>query len=542
MKTKIIGCLSAIILLSSTSCSDFLTEDAKGRLTPENYFSTKEELDMAVYALYHDVSRVQTFTTMQIPQWMGDDMTTNPGGNKSSFREADLFSISDTQDGVNFSWERHYQLIKTANPIINNGRNVSASEDEINLSVGQGKFWRAYAYFTLVRIFGPLPMNLDNDAGGGYSVPLSSEADVYAQIVKDLKEAISELPFSYEGSPRTIDGVNVYVTKQAAECTLAAVYMAMAGYPLNKGAEYYGMAADLLETVIKKESEYGFKLDMPYNAVYAMNNNYNWETVLGINYSPIINWWSDSQLASCNQFESLGYGGWGDSFGEIRFWKDFPEGARKDATYAKKLLRNPEIVNLEKGEKDLVDWWELKPDGTPYVSEYHPMFCVFTPNADNSSPFDYTKPPYVDMCNGHRHRLIRYSEVLLWYAESAARAGKDLSLAKKSLKRVRERAEVVNDNINIDAMDANQLAEAAFTEHGWEVAGYWVAMVTRRADQLRMNILKDAFALRQANTPVEVAPGVNVSEVLVPTGGWNDDRMYLPYPASDAQKNPNLKR
>lgn len=29
-------------------------------------------------------------------------------------------------------------------------------------------------------------------------------------------------------------------------------------------------------------------------------------------------------------------------------------------------------------------------------------------------------------------------------------------------------------------MNASLLAEAALEEHGWEVAGYWVAMVTRR--------------------------------------------------------------
>lgn len=39
-------------------------------------------------------------------------------------------------------------------------------------------------------------------------------------------------------------------------------------------------------------------------------------------------------------------------------------------------------------------------------------------------------------------------------------------------------------------MNASQLAEAALEEHGWEVAGYWVALVTRRADQFRMKLLQ----------------------------------------------------
>ena len=34
------------------------------------------------------------------------------------------------------------------------------SQEEINIALGQGYYWRAFAYFNLVRVFGPLPMNL----------------------------------------------------------------------------------------------------------------------------------------------------------------------------------------------------------------------------------------------------------------------------------------------------------------------------------------------------------------------------------------------
>ena len=66
--------------------------------------------------------------------------------------------------------------------------------------------------------------------------------------------------------------------------------------------------------------------------------------------------------------------------------------------------------------------------------------------------------------------------------------------------------------VSIDAMTAEQLAQAAYEEHGWEIAGHWVSMVTRRADQLRMNDLKNTFANRVANQPIEVAPGFTATE------------------------------
>lgn len=122
--------------------------------------------------------------------------------------------------------------------------------------------------------------------------------------------------------------------------------------------------------------------------------------------------------------------------------ENFPDGPRKDAVYSKQILLNNGV---------LVDWWATT-DGKPYngtnavFADYRPMFVAFTVNKDPvtglpaSAAFDYTKPIWGGMCINKRHQLIRYSEVLLWYAESAARAGKDLSLAKSALKQVRARA------------------------------------------------------------------------------------------------------
>lgn len=553
MKTKIIlSCLVATTLVS-TSCSDFLTEDPKGQLTPSNFFVSQDALDASVYSLYAKVNGTQTYTNMMYPQWQGDDMTANPGSNKQAVAELDGFSANNNNKGVQDAWSKHYTVIKAANLILNNAGDTPVSETEVNIALGQAHFWRAYAYYYMVRIFGPLPLvktadELSND------IQLSSVEDVYKLIVDDLKAAEGMLPTSYSTAPRNHDGVDAYVTKQAVQATLSAVYMSMAGYPLNKGAEYYALAAAKAKEVIDKEAQYGFYLDSEWSHVYSMGHNYNKETVLGIDYSPVVDWATDSQLSSCNRFESLGDAGWGDSWGEIAFWKRFPEGPRKNAVYAPKITFQDANYRITKA----VDWWELDNDGKPVVSEYHPMFTIFTTNCDAggaelAQPYDYTQPNYTGMCNGHRHRVIRYSEVLLWYAESAARAGEsDLNLAKQCLKRVRQRAVTDYESValsdgsvvKIDDMNASQLAEACYMEHGWEVAGYWVAMVTRRSDEFRMNELKKNFDYRVANLEIEVAPGFKAKEsVTVVKSTWaGDNSIYIPYPDTEVEKNPNLNR
>ena len=72
MKIKIIAGTMVALSFSLMSCSDFLTEDPRGKLTPENFFSTQDELNMSIYALYQKVNLSQVYTNMQLPQWQGE--------------------------------------------------------------------------------------------------------------------------------------------------------------------------------------------------------------------------------------------------------------------------------------------------------------------------------------------------------------------------------------------------------------------------------------------------------------------------------------
>ena len=569
MKTKKLlytGCFMAASLLSLTSCGDFLDEDPKGQLNPETFYTIEDDYTAGVNTLYDKVNQTQSWTNPMYPQWQGDDITANPGSNKQACAALDAFDSDGANKGVTEAWTQHYAVIKTANLIIEGSEKFPGDKAKIATALGSAHFWRAYSYYYLVRVFGKLPIITKTNIEQFDAQPSEIEK-VYELIVQDLKDAINELPTGYDKEPARLFGVDVWATKQAAQSTLAAVYMSMAGYPLNKGTEYYKLAAELAKDVITNNGTYGFILNPDWKEVYSMGNNYNMETVLGIN-NDAKGWWDhDSQLSSCCRFEGLGDGGWGDAWGEIAFWKRYPEGPRKNAIYAPKVTFQ-ETITEKIGDKEVkkdkiskaVYWWELDNNGKPVVDAYHPMFTIFTVNADEKGnmlkqPYDYMGINYKGMVNDRRHNLIRYSEVLLWYAESAARAGlSDLTEAKKCLKQVRSRAVTDVENVTlgdgttvkIDNMSAAQLAEACYIEHGWEVAGNWVSMVTRRSDELRMDELKKNFEYRVANAPIVVAKEggkeYTAKESVTVKGTWSEDRIYCPYPTTDGEKNPNLKR
>ena len=568
MKTKKLlytGCFMAASMLSLTSCGDFLDEDPKGQLNPDTFYTIEDDYTAGVNTLYDKVNQTQSWTNPMYPQWQGDDITANPGSNKQACAALDAFDSDGANKGVIEAWTQHYAVIKTANLIIEGSEKFPDDKAKIATALGNAHFWRAYSYYYLVRVFGKLPIITKTNIEQFDAQPSEIEK-VYELIVQDLKDAINELPTGYDKEPARLFGVDVWATKQAAQSTLAAVYMSMAGYPLNKGTEYYKLAAELAKDVITNNGTYGFILNQDWKDVYSMGNNYNMETVLGIN-NDAKGWWDhDSQLSSCCRFEGLGDGGWGDAWGEIAFWKRYPEGPRKNAIYAPKVTFQ-ETITEKIGDKEVkkdkiskaVNWWELDNNGKPVVDAYHPMFTIFTVNADENGnmlkqPYDYMGINYKGMVNDRRHNLIRYSEVLLWYAESAARAGlSDLTEAKNCLKLVRNRAVTDVENVTlgdgttvkIDNMSAAQLAEACYIEHGWEVAGNWVSMVTRRSDELRMDELKKNFDYRVANAPIVVAKEggkeYTAKESVTVKGTWSEDRIYCPYPTTDGEKNPNLR-
>ena len=162
-------------------------------------------------------------------------------------------------------------------------------------------------------------------------------------------------------------------------------------------------------------------------------------------------------------------------------------------------------------------------------------------SATRGKDFDYKDPTALPANGEKTTQVIRLSEVYCWYAEAMARSGQINQKAVDMLNRVRNRADGKQSNVYSLSMGAEKLAEAAYNEHGWEMAGYyWSGFATRARDMFRMYRFKDHFEFRKQNPEIEVAPGVKRKEKVAVTGSWDDSKMYAPYPYEDAILNPNL--
>ena len=122
---------------------------------------------------------------------------------------------------INSVWVGAYELIARANNAIIYIPKVPVMDEAIRTrSSGEAYFLRGYAYFELSRIFGEVPLILeDNVLTGSYNIPKSSIDSVRGQVESDLLKALDMLPESYG------DADKGRVSKGTAAGVLCKFYM-----------------------------------------------------------------------------------------------------------------------------------------------------------------------------------------------------------------------------------------------------------------------------------------------------------------------------
>ncbi len=581
-------CAAAAVALTATSCANFLEEDPKGQMVVENFFKNDNDLTLALNALYSQVTQSQRHSNPYIVQLQGDDITINTM-TKEAYTSADAFKDPSDDKGANDLWEFRYQVIQAANTIIENAEDATdATQEKINIALGNALYWRAYSYFELVRVFGPLPLNLYNLPDDN-KTPMTGVEDIYKLIMEDLERANDlNLPASYQGMEYGFtEKCNYWVTSAAVKATLAAVYMNRGGYPFYKngdfGTEWYGKAAELLKEVydgVETTKIYELELEQDYGQVYSIGNNWSAEQLITVGYMDTPGTMTNftSQFSKCQtpgQFQN----GWIDFMGEYKWWANYPDGPRKNAVYEDVIYTSIKNSATDASNPVVcISWWATE-DQAPVDaalksarnSIYHPTFASMQVNAVSTQdqtvvkePYDCRKPVYQGQSVPQNHRLIRYSEVLCWFAEAAARSGKYVTEAKSGLQKVLDRAY----GAGVKSVEAD-MAEQAVLEHGYEVTGYPLALVTRRADLFRLDRLKEVWEYRHdgpQNTVIvkQGTPTVSYRKLdrtkyeeytytldydltrdednpMADT--WRDyESIYMIYPNKEVIKNSNIKR
>lgn len=98
-------------------------------------------------------------------------------------------------------WDQHYTLIALANTALQIADSLQLNSPADQINIGEAKFFRAMAYFDLVRTYGQVPkidFRIYNPADA--RKPKASVAEIYALIDADLQAAIASLPDDWKNA------------------------------------------------------------------------------------------------------------------------------------------------------------------------------------------------------------------------------------------------------------------------------------------------------------------------------------------------------
>ncbi|MEM7108027.1 MAG: RagB/SusD family nutrient uptake outer membrane protein, partial [Bacteroidota bacterium] len=402
-QNPIIISLFTLSILFMVSCNDFLEEEPQDRIVAENFFVSEEALGAALTAAYRQLvndqwNRGLGSARLRANFCGADDWTSQPGGNKGAFRDGDQLNIFPTTvETSNAGWGLGYDVILQANFTIQGGEQMidnGFDADEVNATLGEAYFLRAWAYFYLVRLYGGLPIVLDPFfTEENRQLGRSPESEVYDRILEDLTFALDHLP------PAT-PAENGRASFWAAKALRAQVYLTMASWPLKEAGRFEDALNDAEDII----NEGPFSLVPSFPALFAIENeDTNTEYIWQLNFC------SDIQCPGEQLFTPFAsqttkpaeLGGFQDLFIEKAFFNRFPEGERKDFTFLTELIsaNGPNIP------------WQEFIWKRPFLSKF------YSGTVDKNAPFE-AQVGVTAQASGIDMPMFRLAEIYLIYAEA----------------------------------------------------------------------------------------------------------------------------
>ena len=271
MKNIIRFSLCAAILAFAVACDkEYMETTPESSTSPATIFETTHNCELAINGMCKMMT-TQYLSTQglngegTIKTWYGnfgnDLQRCNQTGWASLWNHTMNESVNSTY--LIYPWYYYYKIIGNANLVIENVDNAEGPEVERQFYKAQALVFRAHAYTMLMQLYAYRWQDSNNGAAKGvalrlssettdegtYDLPLSTQAECYAQIYADCDEAISL--FKSCGIDRGSDefykpNINVaYAVKARAalvredwQTVVACAPEARKGHPLMSTEEY----------------------------------------------------------------------------------------------------------------------------------------------------------------------------------------------------------------------------------------------------------------------------------------------------------------
>jgi starch-binding outer membrane protein, SusD/RagB family len=485
---------------SISSCSDFLETSSPSEFTEDVVFNSVTYAEYALNGCYARLTQGNmygarlslNYSTNSDIEFVGAD---NNSYNQTGTRGQSNYFSNAGESQMN--WNELYTLVERANLVIRGVKEspIVLGEDSKEKSImlgylGEALTLRAIAYLDLVRHWGDVPFKLEptkNDLSNVY-LAATDRDQIYEQLIKDLEEAETYVPWmgggsSYSSAER--------ITKGFIKGLMARIALARGGYsirnkpgfPTERGSEwqtYYEIANKQCREIMAQNVHQlhpSFQENFKRMNRLELDGNYRenmFEVGFGLSRSGEMGYSIGVRFYTNQKY------GYGNNANVVQtsayYLYMFDQGdLRRDATVAyykysdasgktqELFAANPMDYNFQK--------WDQRFMGDKWLSQ----------NKNANGKIGY----------GINWVMMRYSDVLLMFAETENALRGPNAEAKAALAQVRRRAFPSNlqaekvDNYVAALSDETSFFNAIVKERALEFGGEGI----RKYDLIRWNLL-----------------------------------------------------
>ncbi len=425
------------LLFNSCDSDEFLNPLPDSAIVAESYFQSDADVLTGIIGIYDAIQGVnenaESSTArfnrgVQLEYLLTEHRSDNTRSKTLEGSRADFHRYIVDPENIQSEdyWQSMYEIIFRANNVLKYVDKSDAAN--VNKYTAEAKFLRAYAYFNLVRLYGPVPL-LTTVAGPEEKELLFTRVEVekvYEQIIADLQEGVSYLD----------NKNNSRASQAAAQGLLAKVYLTLP-------TPNYAGAKELCEAIIAPGT---FALQNDFHDVFY--NELNNEVIFAIQY------------LSVNPEQSQG------------FSSEFTSYNRQGRQDGLNIV-NPNLAEdfiAEGGNRTAISYAAYGADAELPVPENAEVVKFLPDGSDISDP---NLPTYGESPSyaGNDWIILRYADVLLMHAEAIMAGGNtsDASAIDSYMEvRVRAGFDAVADRptvLTTDALLLERRVELAFENH-----------------------------------------------------------------------------
>ena len=393
-----------LMLCSVTGCKKFLTTEIVGDYPETAFYKTQAQAILAINAAYQPLS----FSSARNSLWVFGDVASDDAekggdpGDQADIGLIDALNITPINGNLENMWANLYEGVSRCNIVLKKVPPIIMDDNLKARILAEAKFLRAWYYFTLINIYGDVPVILEPKNADELQIPQSTVAEIFATVIEpDLLDASTHLPSSYTGADIG------RATSGAATALLAKAYLFQ-----NKWAQ-------VISTVEPLITSGKYDLMQLYTQNFKAANRNNKESVFEIQHlngqdpftGNMLNQWFAPRVDA----------GYGFDAPTQNFVNEFEitTGGYVDPRLDYTIGRDS--MPWFNGETFNKDW-----SPTGYLTRKHQQpFSEIPKNLKGDGSLNYV--------------AIRYADVLLWYAEALNELGRSTE-ALVPLNRIRKRA------------------------------------------------------------------------------------------------------